>query len=173
LKGSKAYTAEGELGYETTTLDMEGNVTRTAPWDGVTVSAIQALLPEFTGAIQQVPPIYSAIQKDGQRMYKAARMGASEQDLDLAPRTVHVNNLELLSDGTSFPKFKIHVECGGGVYIRSLIRDMGRRLDSAATTYSLVRTKHGPFTLDQCLAKDDWTAENIYEAIDKNKVNLI
>jgi tRNA pseudouridine55 synthase len=170
LKGSKAYIVEGELGYETTTLDMEGNVTRNALFDHVTAESIADIIPEFTGSIRQVPPIYSAIQKDGKRMYKEARRGAKEEDLQLEPRTVYVHQMDLLD--VSFPRFRIRVECGGGVYIRSLIRDMGRRLDSAATTYSLVRTKHGPFTLEQCLARDDWSGEKIYDAIANSKTIL-
>jgi tRNA pseudouridine55 synthase len=170
LKGSKAYIVEGELGYETTTLDMEGNVTRNALFDHVTAESIAAILPEFTGSILQVPPIFSAIQKNGKRLYKEARRGAREEDLQIEPRQVYVHQMDLLD--VTLPRFRIRVECGGGVYIRSLIRDMGRRLDSAATTYSLLRTKHGPFTQEQCLAKDDWNAEKIYEAIANSKAIL-
>lgn len=164
LKGSKAYVAEGELGYETTTLDMEGNVTKREKFDHITNETIVAILPEFTGKIMQVPPIYSAIQKDGKRLYKEARKGASEEDMKIDPREVQVNDIKLTS--LASPRFRINVECGGGVYIRSLIRDMGRRMDSAATTYSLERTKHGPFTSSDCLQKDDWNAENIFKAIE-------
>lgn len=146
---------------------MEGNVTRTALFGHVTAEAIAEIIPEFTGVILQVPPIFSAIQKDGKRLYKEARKGATEEDLKIDPREVQVLRIDLME--VAIPRFRIRVECGGGVYIRSLIRDMGRRLNSASTTYSLLRTKHGPFTQEHCLAKDDWNAENIYEAIEKAK----
>jgi len=73
-------------------------------------------------------------------------------------------------EGQGLPCFGIGVECGGGTYIRSLVRDIGQKLDSAATMTSLVRTKQAQFTLDGALPRDEWTADNIFAAIDA--VNL-
>jgi tRNA pseudouridine55 synthase len=168
LSGPKVYRASGELGFETTTLDMDptGNVTKTAPFDHVTASAIEAAIPTFVGTIKQVPPIFSAIRKGGKRLYEIARNGEQTDDLIIEPREVTIYSIELLE--VDLPKFTIQVECGGGTYIRSLIRDMGYELGSVATTTLLERTRQGGnFGLEGALAKDDWTAENIYAAIDR------
>jgi tRNA pseudouridine55 synthase len=146
---------------------MEGNVTKTAPFVHVTRSALEDALVTFTGRISQVPPIFSAIRKDGQQLYKQARAGKTVDDVVIEARQVEILSLELLD--LQLPKFEVHVQCGGGTYIRSLIRDIGYKLDSVATTTFLERTQQGQFKLDDSgiLAKDDWTAENIYSAIDK------
>jgi tRNA pseudouridine55 synthase len=167
LEGPKGYRAGGELGFETTTLDMEGNVTKTAPFDHVTREALESVVPSFTGRIQQIPPIFSAIRKEGKQLYKEARAGKSVDDIEIEPREVHVLSLDVL--GFDLPKFDVQVQCGGGTYIRSLIRDIGYKLDSVATTTFLERTQQGQFKLDDpgILPKDDWTADKIYAAIDR------
>jgi tRNA pseudouridine55 synthase len=189
LSGSKCYIASVELGFETTTLDMEGNVTKTAPCDHVTWQMIKDVLPRFQGSIKQIPPIFSAIRKNGKKLYKAARQGVSADDLDIEPRIVEIHRIELLNkpplsqqdaattndhggnDDANIlldpPKFDIEVECGGGTYIRSLVRDIGYALDTVATTTRLRRTKQGTFLLSDCLAQQDWTADNIFAAIDR------
>jgi tRNA pseudouridine55 synthase len=189
LSGSKSYIARVELGFETTTLDMEGNVTKTAPCNHVTWNMVKDVLPRFQGSISQIPPIFSAIRKNGKKLYKAARRGVSADDLDLEPRTVEIYRIELVKpspqdadtndhdhDDASIildpPKFDIEVECGGGTYIRSLVRDIGYALDTVATTTSLKRTKQGRFLLSDCLAQHEWTADNIFEAIDRMNERL-
>lgn len=168
LVGSKGYKARGEFGFETTSLDMEGNVTKTAPYDHITIGAIESILPTFVGNIQQIPPVFSALKQGGKRMYKEARKGRTAEDMEIQPREVKIYSLTLLnSDEKSLPSFDIAMECGGGTYVRSLIRDIAYQLDSVATTTVLTRTKQGPFTLDDALEKPDWTPENIYSAIEK------
>ena len=179
LSGTKGYKASIELGFETTTLDMEGNVTKTAPCDHVTWKAVKHVLPQFRGSISQVPPIFSAIRKNGKQLYKSARQGMSVDDVEIEPRTVQVHRLEVLnappddsrSDDEAVvdppKKFDIAVECGGGTYIRSLVRDIGYALDTVATTTHLERTKQGRFVLADCLQRDDWSADNIFAAIDR------
>lgn len=163
----------GEFGFETTTLDMEGNVTKTGPYEHITREAIEATIPSFLGKIMQIPPIFSAIKKNGKKLYKSARAGVSADDIEIEPREVEIYRLELLDDnGTmELPKFEIDMECGGGTFVRSLIRDIGYQLDSVATTAKLQRTKQGQFTLDDCLQKDELSAESIYSEIEKfNKI---
>ena len=168
LKGSKRYTARGEFGFETATLDMEGNVTKTAPYEHITIASIEEILPEFTGTIQQIPPIFSAIKKGGKRLYKEARKGISAEDMEIEPREVTIHALNLIDpDDKTLPSFDLNMECGGGTYVRSLVRDIAYKLDSVATTTLLMRTKQGPYTLDDTLDKPDWTPDNIYAAIDK------
>jgi tRNA pseudouridine55 synthase len=162
---------------------MEGNVTKTAPCNHVTWQMVKDVLPQFQGpSISQIPPIFSAIRKNGKKLYKAARQGVSADDMDIEPRIVEIHRIELLKppqdDATNDhaydaddildpPKFDIEVECGGGTYIRSLVRDIGYALGTVATTTRLERTKQGRFLLSGCLAQHDWTADNIFAAIDR------
>jgi tRNA pseudouridine55 synthase len=167
------------LGYETTTLDAAGTIVKQMPWDHVTMDSIQAVLPSFRGTIQQVPPAFSAIRKGGKRMYEEARQGKTQADLQIQARPVEVYHLELIQPlpqqqqhdndeaVVALPKFQLQVECGGGTYIRSLVRDIGIQLGTVATTIQLERTQQAQFTLDDALKKDDWTADNIYHAIEK------
>jgi tRNA pseudouridine55 synthase len=104
-----------ELGFETTTLDMEGNVTKTEPFDHVTLEMLEGVLPKFTGTISQVPPIFSAIRVDGKRLYQHARNGATTDDIVIQPREVEIYSCELVDPKESdLPKFAIDVSCGGG-----------------------------------------------------------
>jgi tRNA pseudouridine55 synthase len=168
LTGTKRYTARGECGFETTTLDMEGNVTKTAPFDHITIAAIEEALPSFTGRIQQIPPVFSAIKKGGKKMYQEARKGKTAEDMQIEPREVMIHSLSLVDpDESELPAFGISMECGGGTYVRSLIRDIGYAVGSVATTTVLTRTKQGRFVLDDVLEKDEWTPENICAEIEK------
>jgi len=123
----------------------------------------------------QTPPIYSAIRKNGKRMYEEARAGKTAEDIGIEPRQVEVKRIRLLpvdDEGKGLPCFGLEVECGGGTYIRSLVRDIGRELGTYATMTSLVRTQQGPFQLDMALEKDDWSVESINEALEKNSAML-
>lgn len=101
-------------------------------------------------------------------MYQKARNGATEDDVVIESRQVEIHHLEFFNTD-DLPKFDIEVECGGGTYIRSLVRDIAYKLDSVATTTYLQRIKQGPFTLEDCLDKDDWNADNIYAAIERHQ----
>ncbi len=163
LSGSKAYRAGGELGFETNTLDMEGNVTKRESFDHIQPIDLEQVRPKFVGTIEQIPPLFSAIKQDGKRLYQKARNG--QTDVVIASRLVTIHELQICN--VDLPKFDVQVECGGGTYIRSLIRDIAYQLDSVATTTYLQRTKQGPFTLEDCLEKEDWNADNIYAAIER------
>lgn len=167
LKGEKAYCAGGELGFETSTLDLDpqGTITKTAPYDHVTQEAMEMALSEFMGTIKQIPPIFSAIRKNGKRLYEEARSGNLSADDEIEPREVTVQKLTLLDFDK--PKFSLEIVCGGGTYVRSLVRDIGYKVDSVATTTYLQRTHQGSFTLEDALTKDCWNADSIYEAIQK------
>ncbi len=173
LSGSKRYSAGVELGFETATLDMEQgkeSAIKSASSDHVTYEMIEGIIPQFTGDIMQKPPLYSAIKKDGKRLYEQARAGKTEDDIEIEAREVTIHNLEYFKEdpnGRGLPCFGLDVECGGGTYIRSLIRDMGYALDSCATMTSLERTQQGQFTLDVAIPRDDWSADNIYAAVEK------
>ena len=106
LSGNKKYVASVELGFETDTLDMEGNVTKTASFDHVTKESIEATLPQFIGNISQVPPIYSAIKKDGRKLYEEARDGKSEEDLIFQQEISSLNLLNFLIQITKKKDFQ-------------------------------------------------------------------
>lgn len=167
MSGSKGYRAAGEFGFETDTLDMAGTVTKKAGFDHITRDRLEKVIPQFVGNFLQDPPIYSAIHKDGKRLHELARKGMTAEELKIPPREVTVMNFDLL--GFDLPKFEIEIQCGGGTYVRSLIRDIGYSLDTVATTTILQRTKQGPFTLEHTLPKEEWTADNIYKAIETTK----
>lgn len=151
---------------------MEGNITKTAAFDHVTLETIEEVIPQFVGNISQIPPIYSAIKKQGRKMYEEARDGKTEEELDIPPRNVFIESIQLLptdSKGQGVPEhFSLDVQCGGGTYIRSLVRDIGTSLNTYATMTGLERTRQGPFTLENALPRDQWNVDNVYEAIQKN-----
>lgn len=296
LEGDKRYVASVQLGYETDTLDCEGAVVRTAPWEHVAaardiVASMESkILPKFRGKIQQIPPLYSAIRVGGQRLYDIARKTTTSssvpttkaEDVEIPMREVEIYGLHVgrtleddviragMVDGPRYremakvvedaaaaavtaanarhgvddggetrtrtdrvdtedvgndetdgggtkegkkrkrgaggkkssknttrhdmkkklfdevtvpsiqltdkygtttttslemPQFALSVECGGGTYIRSLVRDIGYELNTVATMTGLVRTKQGPFVLRDALTKEHWTADAIYDAI--------
>jgi len=175
LSGSKRYTAGVKLGFQTETLDMEGNITDTKPFDHVTMDAIEEVIPKFTGKIMQIPPIYSALKKNGKKLYEEARAGKTAEELGIEAREVTIYDLKLLptdEKGEGLPSFGLDVECGGGTYIRSLVRDMGLELNTCATMTSLVRTQQAQFILDNTIEKEDLSADAIFAAIDKTNAEM-
>lgn len=137
----KAYWFQLCWGEERTTDDIEGTVTVTSV-ARPTADQVRAVLPRFTGAIQQIPPNYSAVKVDGERAYDLAR---ENTPLNLTPRTVQVYRIELAGipdpDHADFV-----VECGSGTYMRSLARDIARALGAAGHVSALRRVRVGPFT---------------------------
>ncbi|GMI21509.1 hypothetical protein TrRE_jg116 [Triparma retinervis] len=164
LKGAKSYEAKAELGYETTTLDLEGDVVKRSDPSGVTLQNVESASANFVGEIMQVPPIYSALRKNGKRLYELAREGATEEDTDIPARPVVVHSLEVKPSTQGLPSFDMSVSCGGGTYIRSLIRDIGTSVGTHATMSHLVRTQQGPFVIDDCLNVKS-NAGELYEKI--------
>jgi len=152
--GSKEYETILQLGYETTTGDTEGEqVGQVHGWKHVTEEMISNACNDLTGDIMQVPPIYSALNIDGKRAYELAREGV---EVELAARPVTVFSIELLKEyKETAPDIHLRITCGGGTYIRSMARDLGRALSSAAHMTHLVRTKHGEFGLDACVSHED------------------
>jgi tRNA pseudouridine55 synthase len=172
LSGSKAYRATGQLGMETSTLDLDptGTVVKEASWEHITEESLRETLPKFLGTIDQVPPLYSAKRVNGKKLYEVARSGKVDDDLVIEAKQVEIYNLELAS--VELPQFTIAMECGGGTFVRSLIRDVAYDLDSVATTTFLQRTKQGPFGLGDCLEKEDWTADKVYAEIEEWNLKL-
>ena len=148
LDASKVYEFTVRFGEETDTLDTEGAVIERC--DRLpTLAEIEAVLPRFTGPIEQVPPAYSALKVDGQRAYDRARAG---EQVELATRAVTVFALDLVANGESETTLRAHVS--KGTYIRSLARDIARSVGSCGHVTYLRRIKAGPFREEQAISLD-------------------
>ncbi len=145
--GDKRYTASFKLGVTTDTLDITGKVLSQRE-SGVTKEQIVAVLDNFRGEIEQVPPMFSAVQVGGQRLYDLARQGI---EVERKPRKVNVFLLELLNFDEKTQSGQLDIKCSRGTYIRSIIADMGECLGSGAIMTGLVRTQAAGFSLDDCI----------------------
>ena len=150
---TKEYTATLQLGATTPSYDMEHEVDKTYPTAHITRELIEKTLPQFVGDIQQVPPLFSAVMVDGHRAYKIARKG---QEVELAAKTVRIDELELTSFDAEKMQVSIRVVCGKGTYIRSLARDIGEALGSGAYLTALCRTRVGAVRIEDCLTFDNF-----------------
>lgn len=145
LEADKRYTAVVQLGVRTTTDDAEGAVLTRQPVQ-VERSRVEAKLARFTGTVLQIPPMHSALKRDGKPLYAYARAG---QSLALAPRAVQIFSIELLD--LQDDRLVLAVHCGKGTYIRALARDIGEALGCGAHLAALTRTASGAFSLAQAL----------------------
>ena len=150
---TKEYTATLQLGATTPSYDMEHEVDETYPVEHITKELVEEVLTHFVGDIQQVPPQYSAVKIDGKRAYKLKRRG---DEVELKPKTVRVDEIELTSFDAEKKQAAIRVVCGKGTYIRSLARDIGEALNSGAYLTALCRTRVGDVRLDDCITIDDF-----------------
>ncbi len=139
---TKVYVTEARLGIETDTQDATGTVVARAPVEA-DEAAIRAAMAALTGDILQVPPMYSAVKRGGRRMYDLARKG---ETVELAPRPARVDVFQYLRP-TGPDRFLARVECGKGVYVRTLIHDLGRMLGCGAHMAFLLRVRAGVFDI--------------------------
>lgn len=144
--GTKEYEFVLKFGCETDTGDTEGEIAG-APGLVPARKEILNILPEFSGTITQIPPAFSAVKINGQRAYKLARRG---ENVDMPSRRVEIYELELLEQ-TAVDSFKFRTRCSKGTYVRSLGRDIARRLGSAGHLTALRRTKCGIFDLSDTI----------------------
>ncbi len=142
----KAYRAKFVLGKTTDTLDITGAVTGEYEVRCTKEDVINALA-DFRGEIEQIPPMYSAIKKDGVRLYDLARQGI---EIERESRKVTVYSLELVSYCEDTAEYEIDCECSSGTYIRTLIADIGEKLGCGGTMTALRRTKANGVTIDKC-----------------------
>ncbi len=146
MEYSKAYRAEVEFGKTTDTFDIEGCILSETDPSGITLDHIEAALVRFRGEIRQKPPLYSAIKLDGQPLYKLARAG---QEPEVESRTVTVYSIDIID--WCHPVITLDIECSKGTYIRSLAHDLGQVIGCGACMKSLVRTKYGPFRIEEAV----------------------
>jgi tRNA pseudouridine55 synthase len=144
MAGRKRYRATITLGMSTDTYDAEGQIVSSGGRTDFDRGEIEAALAAFVGQIEQVPPAYSAIKRQGRPAYELARSG---QEVKLAPRPVEIDEIVLL-DWTP-PSLVVEVACSPGTYVRSLAHDLGARLGSGAYLDGLARLRSGHFTLEE------------------------
>ncbi len=137
LPAGKAYRAIIRLGIQTTTDDLEGETIYSQPVPELKIDRIESILTEFIGEIVQTPPMYSAIQVNGQRLYKLARAG---EVIEVPTRQVTIDSIEILNwTPGDFPEVEVQIACGGGTYIRSIARDLGEKLGTKGVLAFLER----------------------------------
>jgi len=150
LSGAKLYVAEILLGTETTTDDIEGQVTSctaSMPAQATVADELQSMV----GSQMQTPPAFSAIKIDGQRLYSLARKGAAPAEIPARPVTIET--IEILD--LALPVVRARIACSAGTYIRSIARDLGKRLGCGGCLQSLVREASGPFRLSDSVTLDE------------------
>jgi tRNA pseudouridine55 synthase len=149
LDAAKAYEVTGRLGARTATGDSEGETLESAAVPSLGAGDIEAVLAKFRGAIEQVPPMYSALKQDGRRLYELARAG---QTVERPPRRVTIHALDLLA--WSAPDLSLLVRCSKGTYIRTLVEDVGAALGTCAHVVRLRRVAAGPFRISDSVGLD-------------------
>lgn len=155
----KTYVGDFVLGTETDTLDAAGEVTATHDMSAVTPDQVLAAIPPFIGAIEQIPPMVSAVKIDGKRLHQLAREG---KEVDRPPRSVTVHRFEVFPIDGEPLAYRFEVECSSGTYVRTLAADVGHALGGGAHLRTLRRTAIGPYTVDdQAVALDDLTADDL------------
>jgi tRNA pseudouridine55 synthase len=153
LPEEKAYKATIRLGVRTTTDDLEGEIIASQPCTGLSLELVKSALPQFIGKIEQIPPIYSAIQVQGKRLYNLARQG---ENVEVPVRTVEVFQIEILDwREAEFPELDVAIACGVGTYIRAIARDLGVALQTGGTLAALTRTQSSGFDLANSLTFSD------------------
>ncbi|MGX7667578.1 tRNA pseudouridine(55) synthase TruB [Flavobacterium pedocola] len=142
----KEYTGTFYIGGTTPSYDLETQIDKTYPTDHITPELIEQVRLSFIGEIDQIPPVFSAIKKDGKRLYEHARAG---EEVEIKSRKVEIMELELTR--VALPEIDFRVVCSKGTYIRSLAYDFGLALNSGAHLTALRRTKIGEFSVDNSL----------------------
>lgn len=140
LDADKRYSVVARLGVETTTGDLEGEVIQETPVPEFSDADIESACVGLRGEIQQIPPMYSALKHEGQRLYDLARKGI---EVERAARTVVIHSLRF--ERIARNELRLEVRCSKGTYIRTLVQDLGRALNCGATVAMLRRTGHGAF----------------------------
>ena len=165
---TKEYIATIQLGATTPSYDLEHEIDATYPTEHITREKIEETLKQFLGEIQQIPPAFSACKVDGARAYDLARKG---QEVELKPKLLAIDEIELLACDLEKMEIKIRVVCSKGTYIRALARDIGEALHSGAHLTALVRTRVGEVKLEDCLDPEhfaDWIDQQEIEITEDN-----
>lgn len=161
----KEYEGTLVLGKTTPSVDLETDFNQEFPIEHLQVSDLQQAAKQLTGTLQQLPPIYSAVRVEGERLYKKARRGES---IELKPREVVVSIFEINTD--LFPEISFRIVCSKGTYIRSLVHDFGQLLQSGAYLASLRRTRIGEYKLSETFQLADFIEKKRTELNLENRI---
>lgn len=153
----KEYRAVVKFGEETTTYDAEGDVVCTKPVPANLDAELESIMPRFLGEISQMPPIYSAIKKDGRPLYDYARKG---EEVEREARQVVIHSLRV-SPGPAPDERILDVVCGGGTYIRSLAHDLGQAVGCGGTIVGLTRTRTGSFSVESSVGLEELSPDRL------------
>jgi len=157
----KEYTGEITLGGTTPSYDLESVVTETFPTDHITEEQIHETTKQFIGDIQQMPPVFSALKKDGKRLYEYAR---NNEEVVITPRQINISEFEITK--IDLPKVEFRVVCSKGTYIRSLAFDFGKAVQSGGHLSKLRRTKIGEFNADEAICPIEFEKKYLGEIED-------
>lgn len=147
----KEYTGKIQLGSTTPSYDLETEIDQEFPADHINSNSIQQIKDQFLGAIDQIPPLFSAIKKDGEKAYEVARRG---ETIEMKSRSIEIMELDLTLIENLQIEFR--VVCSKGTYIRSLAHDIGKALNSGGHLIELRRTKIGEFNVDNSISPEDF-----------------
>lgn len=150
----KEYTGTIQLGSTTPSYDLETEIDSKFPVDHIEQESLDQIKNQFLGSIEQVPPLFSAIKKDGEKAYEVARRG---ETMEMKSRSIEIMELDLTLKENYSVEFK--VLCSKGTYIRSLAHDIGKALNSGAHLSSLRRTKIGDFSAENALNPEDFVRD--------------
>ena len=162
----KCYTFRLHLGYETDTLEWDGDVVEQGETRKIDRAAIEAVLPQFTGDIDQVPPRYCAVKIDGRRASDWAERG---KDFEMKPRRIHIESLNVVGEGgitegcsgKEFATFDIECVCSKGTYVRALGRDIARALGTCGCVSQIRRHRIGKVSVESAVRGEDLTREHL------------
>ena len=143
----KAYTGTISLGATTPSYDLETEIDETFPVDHITEDILRTTAHRFLGIIEQTPPIYSAVKKDGKRAYELAEKG---EDVKLKSRKVEISKFDLTR--INIPEIDFHIGCSKGTYIRTIASDFGKKMDNGGHLSALRRTEIGQFHVDNAVS---------------------
>ena len=149
---SKEYEATLKLGEETSTDDPTGEIQLRRPYDRVTPAIVECAFESFVGVIEQIPPMFSAVKVQGKPLYQLARKGL---EVERKKRTVKIFSLQI--ESISLPLVHFRVSCSKGTYIRTLARDIGRKIGCGSHLIRLRRLRNGPFTLERAVSWETLT----------------
>ncbi len=163
----KEYLATITLGKTTDTADIEGKILEQKSFEHISESMVKDALKNFSGEIQQIPPMVSALKHKGKRLYELAREGIK---VEIKPRTVYISSIELVK--FSLPHAQVLINCSKGTYVRKIAEDVGSLLGCGGCITQIRRTKSGSFDVSQAKDLNSISAEDVDQSIKDEKSNL-
>ena len=165
----KEYSGTLVLGKTTPSVDLETDFDEEFPIEHINSEVLANTLARFQGKILQIPPIYSAIQVNGKRLYELARKGVKDEDIEIKSREVEIMKFEI--DATNFPAINFVIVCSKGTYVRSLVRDFGIACGSGAYMSALRRERIGEYSVKDALTIQQFMENKGLEYVEKTQAN--